>query len=469
MPLKTYDLIIIGGGAGAFAAAIKANELKAKTLIINGGLPLGGTCVNVGCVPSKTLIHAAEVVHHAKNHGIPGIELNVKGVEFSKVVEDEMKLVERLRQEKYERVLRFLKYVTFLEGWARFLNTTSIEVNGEQYASERFIIATGSTAIIPDLDGIRDVGYITHIEAMKLAKLPKELVVIGAGPVGLELAQMYARFGTKVTMLQRGPSLFSPGEPELTNRLAEILKEEGMTIRTNVQALKADNKGGRKVVTFQEKNKQEEVACDEILLATGKSPNTKELNLETLPVAIDQRGAVIVNEAFQTSQPHIYAVGDVARLPLRLETTAGHEGTLAAENALSDTKKKIDYSTVPYTIFTDPQLASVGWTEREQMKETGVCACRTISFQDVPRAIITRRTEGLLKMAIDPKTQVIKGIHILAPHAGELIAEAMVLIKNKNTIDDVIDSLPMFPTLSESFKLAALSFTKDVSKLSCCV
>lgn len=469
MPLKTYDLIIIGGGAGAFAAAIKANDLKAKMLIINGGLPMGGTCVNVGCVPSKTLIYAAEVLHHAKNHGVPGIELNITKADFSKVVEDEIKLVEHLRQEKYERVLRFLKYATFLEGKARFINSKTIEANGEQYASERFIIATGSTAIVPNIEGIRDVGYITHIEAMKLAKLPTELVVIGAGPVGLELAQMYARFGVKVTILQRGPSIFSTGEPELTDRLTEILKEEGIAIRTDVKPLKAENKNGKKVITFQEKNKQEELSCDEILLATGKSPNTKELNLKALPVAVDQRGAVIVNETFQTSQLHIYAVGDVVSLPLRLETTAGHEGTLAAENALSGTKKKINYSSAPYTIFTDPQLASVGWTEEHQMKETGVCACRTISFENVPRAIITRKTSGLLKMAIDPKTRVIKGVHILAPHAGELISEAMVLIKNQNTIDDVIDSLPMFPTLSESFKIAALSFTKDVSKLSCCV
>lgn len=469
MPLKTYDLIIIGGGAGGFAAAIRANELKAKTLIINGGLPTGGTCVNVGCVPSKTLIHAAEVLYHAKNHAVPGIELSIAKADFSKVVEDEMKLVEHLRQEKYERVLRFLEYVTFLEGKARFIDSKTIEANGDQYMSDRFIVATGSTAIVSEIEGIRATGYITHIEAMRRKNLPGELVIIGAGPVGLELAQMYARFGTKVTILQRGSSIFSPGEPALTERLSKILQEEGIDIHTNVQVLKAENKKSKKVITFQEKNTQEDVSCDEILLATGKSPNTNELNLDALPVAVDQRGAVVVNENFQTTQPHIFAVGDVVNLPLRLETTAGHEGTLAAENALSGTKKKIDYATVPYAIFTDPQLASVGWTEEQQMKEMGVCACRTISFENVPRAIITRKTQGLLKMAIDPKTHVIKGIHILAPYAGELISEAMVLIKNQNTIDDIIDSLPMFPTLSESFKIAALSFTKDVSKLSCCV
>ncbi|MBI2673690.1 MAG: hypothetical protein HYX23_00165 [Candidatus Zambryskibacteria bacterium] len=185
---------------------------------------------------------------------------------------------------------------------------------------------------------------------------------------------------------------------------------------------------------------------------------------------------MVVNQHFQTSQPHIFAVGDVTSGPLRLEPTAGREGTLAAENALrladarsGQTLKSIDYNTVPYTIFTDPQLAGVGFTEDEQMKQMGVCACRTVSFEDVPKAIIMHRTEGMIKMAIHPKTKQILGVHILAPNAGELIAEAMILVKNKNTIDDVTNSLPMFPTLSESIKIVALSFTKDISQLSCCI
>ncbi|MDA8422333.1 MAG: mercuric reductase, partial [Nitrospiraceae bacterium] len=163
------------------------------------------------------------------------------------------------------------------------------------------------------------------------------------------------------------------------------------------------------------------------------------------------------------------AVGDAAGLQLRLEITAGHEGTLAAENALSGSRKGIDYDIVPYTIFTDPQLAGVGLTEEEQMKRFGTCMCRTVPFADVPKAIITKRTEGLIKMAIHPETKQITGVHILAPHAGELVAQAMMLVKNRNTIDDVAESLPMFPTLSEAIKLAALSFTKDISKLSCCI
>ena len=467
--MKTFDLIIIGGGAGAFGAAIRANELKARTAMINSGLPLGGTCVNVGCVPTKTLLHAGEIMHLARNHGIPGIELDVRKFDFRKVVQDELALVETLRNEKYRKVLRSLEYVTFLEGTAKFVSPHEVTVNGEIIHGGKFVIATGSTASIPAIKGIRDAGFVTHFEALKLEEQPKELIIIGGGPVGLEFAQMFSRFGTEVTLLKRSPTLYPVSEQELTERLAEILSGEGIVIKRGITIKKAWAEGRKKTVLFTFDGKEERASADEILLASGKIPNSAGMDLDKTSVRIDGNQAIVVNEFLQTSNPDVFAAGDVAGLPLRLETTAGHEGTLAAENALTGTEKSIDYDTVPYTIFTDPQLAGVGLTEEEQMKRFGTCMCHTVSFADVPKAIITKRTEGLIKMAIHPKTRQITGVHILAPHAGELAAQAMMLVKNKNTIEDVVDSLPMFPTLSESIKLAALSFTKDISKLSCCI
>ena len=466
--MKKYDLIIIGGGAGAFAAAIRASELKTKTALVNKGLPLGGTCVNVGCVPSKTLIYAGEVLHLAKNHGIPGIDLELKSFDFQKVVQDELALVERLKNDKYEQTLKSLKNLDFIEGKARFVSPTEIEVNGEKLTADKFIIAVGSTANVPPIEGIKETGYLTHVEALKIEKQPKELVIVGAGAIGLEFAQMYARLGTKVVLLEYGSQIFR-GEPELTDRLAEILTKEGVALHTNAKATKARIENGKKVLTFEANGKENEVSADEILLAAGKTPNTKDLGVDRAGIEIDKRQAIVVNQFFQTPQPHIYAVGDVVNLPLRQEPSAGREGTLAAENALTGAKNSIDYNTVPWTIFTDPQLAGVGYTEETQLKEVGVCACRTVSFSDVPKAMIMKRTEGLIKMTIHPKTKRILGVHILAPNAGEIIAQAMVLIKNKNTIDDVVNSLPMFPTLSEAIKLVALSFTRDISKLSCCI
>lgn len=467
--MEQYDVAIVGGGAGAFAAAIKSNELGAKTVLINEGLPLGGTCVNVGCVPSKTLLHAAELVHTAKNHNVPGIEMTVNTADYAAVVADELALVKKLQAEKYEQVLKELDNVSLIKGKAAFVSPNQIKVGEQQIEATKFIIAVGSTAIVPDVEGLKEAGYITHVEAMSLKTVPKRLAVIGAGAVGLELSQLYARFGSQVTILQRANSIMPSAEPVLTERMQQIMQNEGININTSVQVTRVTTESDTKTVFYSDEAGEHSVEVDEILLAAGKAPNTAELNLAAADVAVDDKQAIVTQPSLQTSQPHIYAVGDVTNLPLRLETTAGKEGTYAVENALNGSSKLVDYNSVPWTVFTDPQLASVGYTEDRQMEELKACACRTVTFDKLPKALITRRTEGVIKIAIHPQTKVIMGVHILGPNAGDLIAQAMVLIKNKNTIDDLEDMLPVFPTLSEAIKLAAMSFTKDIAKMSCCV
>jgi mercuric reductase len=466
--VEAFDLVILGGGASAFGAAIKANDLGARTAMINHGLPLGGTCVNVGCVPSKTLLWAAEVLHQANHHRIPGLDLAVTRFDFAAVVRDEQALVERMRRDKYQQVLEQLTNVTFVEGRGRLVSPTAIEVNGLELGARKVLIATGSTATVPPIPGLRETGYVTHIEALALERQPETLVVIGGGPIGLEFSQMYARFGTKVTLLHRRSSVFRHTEVPLAQRLVEILRHEGLDVVTdaNVEGVRSEN--GRKVVTYRVGETRHVVPADEILLAAGKTPNTEGLGLDTAGIEVDGR-AIRVQPSLKTSHPDVYAAGDVASLPRRLEITAGREGTMAAENALTGSEKSIDYDTVPYTVFTDPQLAGVGITEAEQMERMGVCACRTVSLADVPKAIIMRRTEGLIRMVVHPRNGQIMGVHLLAPQAGELVAEATMLVRNRNTIHDVIDALPMFPTLSEGIKLAATAFTRDISKLSCCV
>ena len=467
--MRSFDLIIIGGGAGAFAAAIRANEHGANTAMINAGLPLGGTCVNVGCVPSKRLLRAGEIIHLAQHHEIPGVELDVNKFDFSALIKDELELVSRMRKEKYDKVLKGLKSVSLIEGYANFVSENEVAINKEIIRAEKIIIATGSKAIVLPIEGIKKTGYLTHIEALKMQRLPERLIIIGAGPVSIEFAQMFSRFGSKVTIVKRSPGILRFAETELTRRLEQILVSEGIEIIT-VEAFKyARQSNGKKVLDVFAGGKEVEIVGDEILLSTGKTPSTQNLMLEAAGVEVDAKGAVIVNEVLQTSKTHIYAVGDIINMPARFEPTAGREGTLASENALIGSKHSIDYDAVPFTVFADPQLAGVGLTEKEQMERLGSCNCRTVSFENVPKAIIINRTEGLIKMIVHPSTEEIIGVHILAPEAGELIAEAMMLVKNKNTVDDVINSLPMFPTLSESIKLAALSFNKDISGLSCCV
>jgi len=470
---NTYDLIIIGGGAAGFAAAIRANELGAKALMVNAGLPIGGTCVNVGCVPSKRLLWAGEVLHNLSKYRVVGIEGEIKNFDFSKIMDDEINLVERMRDEKYRKVLLNLKGVKFEEGKAHFISEDEIDVAGKRYKGKKFIIATGSTTSIPPIDGLKETGFITHIEALRMKELPRELLIIGAGPMGLEFGQMFARFGARVNILEMLPTIFKPGEATLVKQLEAILKREGIKIKTGVRILAAHNENGKKVLTYKilegRSEKEEKVYGDEIFLATGKTPNTDGLELEKAKVNVDRRKAVIVNEFLQTSNENIYSAGDVIHLPLRLETTAGKEGSIAAENALEGNRKKINYDEVPYAIFTDPSLAGVGLTEEEMMNRYVICSCRTLQFKDLPKAIIKNRTEGAVKLVIHPNTAQILGAHILAPDAGDLIAQGMLIIKNKMTIYDVIDTLPVFPTFSEAIKLCALSFIKKISELSCCV
>jgi mercuric reductase len=408
-------------------------------------------------------------MHRSQNHKIPGIELDIKKFDFSALIKDELDLVSHMRKEKYHKVLKGLESVTLIEGYASFVSENEIAINDEILRAKRIIIATGSKTNIPPIEGIQETGYLTHIEALKIQQLPERLIIIGAGPVSIEFAQMFSRFGSKVTIVKRSPGILRFAVTELTRRLEQILAYEGIEIITAEAFRYARQNSGEKILDVIVDGKEEEIIGDEILISTGKTPNTQKLMLKAAGVETDTKGAVTVNEILQTSKSHIYAVGDVINLPARFEPTAGREGTLAAENALIGSKHSIDYDAVPFTVFTDPQLAGVGLTEDEQMKKLGTCNCRTVSFENVPKAIIMNRTEGLINMVVHPSTEEIMGIHILAPDAGELIAEAMTLVKNKSTIDDVINSLPMFPTLSESIKLVALSFKTDISSLSCCV
>ncbi|MBI2327109.1 mercury(II) reductase [Candidatus Curtissbacteria bacterium] len=465
--MNEYDLIIIGGGAGAFAAAIKANELGAKTALVNAGLPVGGTCVNVGCVPSKTLLKIGEIAYYS-GHGFKSINGKLT-VDFEKAIEEELELVDKMRHDKYVEVLSNLKNVTHFEGKATFVSKTEIEVNGQKLYGEKFVIATGSTALPAPLEGLERVSYITHIDALKLKKLPKSMVVIGAGPLGLEFGQMYHHFGTKVTILQKGPAVMPRTEPELSQALQKYLEDEGIAIFINADSKALRKENGEVVVSFEVDGKPQEVRGEVLMFASGKTPNTKDLDLEKAGVKVNEKRAIKVNDELQTSATHVFAAGDVTDKPLRLETTAGKEGNIATENALKGTHRKMDYSAVPYAVFTTPNLAGVGKTDEEAINAGFSCTCNTFPFEYVPKASIIHDTRGLVKIVADNKTHQVYGIHILGPEAADLVHEAVMIVKNKMTLEDVIDTVHVFPTLSESTKLAAQNFFKDVAKLSCCI
>jgi mercuric reductase len=465
---KNFDLIVIGAGAAGFAAAMKANELKAKTLLINNNaVGLGGTCVNVGCLPTKHLLYIAEQLHKANNNPFKGMKISAS-VDFSAILAEKDNLIAELRNKKYKEVLESLPNVSFVEGQAKFISKNQVKVNDKTFQSEKFIVATGSSTSIPPIAGIDKVDYLTNIEALALKEQPKSMIVLGGGALGVEFAQLYSRLGTKVCLLQRAKRIMPREEPELSKLLHKYLEEEGIEIYTNAEIKSIEQQGKQKTVKAVVVGKEKTCKAGALLVATGRKPNTKTLGLEKTGVKFNGRKGIQVNEEMQTTQSNFWAAGDVKGVPM-LETVAAKEGAIAANNALSDKKKKMDYSIVPHAVFTSPQLAGVGLTDGQAIQKGVKCRCNTIPFELVPKSQAIKDTRGAIKIVIDNETKIIIGIHILAPEAADLIHEATMIVKNKMTIYDVIDTLHVFPTLSEAIKIAAQSFVRDVSKMSCCV
>jgi mercuric reductase len=467
--MKHYPLVIIGGGAAAFAAATKANDLGTQALIVNSGLPIGGTCVNVGCVPSKHLLEVGAHYYYGQRPRFRSIQTNGQfRFDFRSAISFKNELVGSLRKSNYVDVVGSLRTVEYREGKATFVAENEIAVNGERIRGEKFIIATGSRAKVLPIKGIENVRYLTNVEALDLDHLPRSLIVVGGGPLGLEFAQMYAHFGTKVTVLEKMKRILPLEEPEISDELQRALEEEGIVIRTHVDIQSVREEGGTKILVARVKNEEREFRAEEILLATGVEPNTKDLGLQNARVDVDPRGYIVVDDTMKTTQNHIWAAGDcVGRLAL--ETVAAKEGAVAAENAISSARKTVNYDEIPHAVFTSPQVASVGLTERELMKRINVCSCRTVPLAAVPKAKAVGETRGVIKLVVDPHSNIIVGCHIVAPIAAEMIHEAVLAVKCKLTVDDIIDTVHTFPTFSEGIKLAAQAFTRDISVMTCCI
>jgi mercuric reductase len=470
--MESYELILLGQGSAAFAAAIKANELGARTAMIGSnatkGTVIGGTCVNVGCMPSKRMITVGTMFHNGVNSSFEGIGYGVGKLNFRKIIQEKDRMVRKFRREKYADVLKNLDHVTYYPVQGKFVSRSEVKAGNETLHSEKFLIATGARANILPITGIDKIDYLTNEEALSLRELPRSLCVIGGRALGLEFAQMYAQFGTKVTVLQRGERILPEDEPEISSALTEYLQELGVKIYTGVAIKQVSKKGKGKSINFATKGTSRELVCDQILFATGRKPSIEYLNLDKAGIRIDSKGFIMVNDEMQTSVPSIWAAGDVIGEPM-LETIAAKEGAVAVHNAFNDNKKRINFNEVPSAVFTYPEVARVGLTEAETSENGIKCACGVLPLELVPKAHVIGDTRGLVKLVINNQTKQIVGVHILAPHAADLIHEGVLAVKNKLTIDDLIDTVHVFPTLSESIKLAAQSFYMDVGKMSCCV
>jgi len=464
---ETRRLVIVGGGSAAFAAAIRATELGAEAVIINDGLPIGGTCVNVGCVPSKTLIRAAEALHRADTMPFAGIETSGRLSDFRAVIEQKRALVAELRQGKYLDVAAQAPGVQIVTGRAHFSGPREVTVNGERLTGDVFLIATGARPAVPPIPGLAEAGFLTNETAFELEHLPESLIVLGGRYIALETAQMFARLGSRVTVLQRSARILPSESADLTDALTSHLRAEGIAIETGVTVKRVGREEDQVVVHAVVGGEQRVLRTSHILVATGRAPNSGGLGLGDIGVKTDERGFLAVDDTLQTSVSGIYGAGDVIGEPMFVYTAAS-EGKLAAENALTSAGRKRDLNAVPWVIFTDPQVAGVGMDERQAKAAAIEAEAAVLPMEAVPRAIAARDTRGFVKLIRDPASDRLLGARILAPEGGELLMELTLAIRHGITVSELAETLHPYLTLSEAVKLAALSFGKDVAKLSCC-
>ncbi|HEY9099421.1 MAG TPA: mercury(II) reductase [Thiobacillus sp.] len=459
------SVAIIGTGSGAFAAAIRAVEEGAVVTVIEAGV-VGGTCVNVGCVPSKILIRAAHVAHLQAQHPFLGLAKHAPVVDRKALVAQQQARVEELRHAKYERILETNPGINLLRGFARFEDARTLVVrqadgSEQRLKPDRILIASGRSPQIPDVPGLAGTSFWTSTEALIAEETPAHLIVYGGSVVALELAQAYLRLGSRVTLVARG-TLLSKVDPAIGEGLKVALEEEGMRILTNT-TVKSVRFVGK---AFELETSTGALGGDRLLIATGRKPNTAGLDLARAGVTTDASGAIVVDDHLCTSVPHIYAAGDCTNAP-QFVYVAAAAGTRAAIN-MTGGDAVLDLSVVPAVVFTDPQVATVGLTEAQANKLGMETDSRTLTLDNVPRALANFDTSGFIKLVADKHSGRLLGAQVLAAEGGEIIQTAALAIRNRMSVADLAGQLFPYLTTVEGLKLCAQTFTRDVKQLSCC-
>ncbi len=467
-----YDLVVIGGGSAAFAAAIKTSELGGRAAIVNDGLSIGGTCVNVGCVPSKATIRAAEAVHRAQRHAFDGVETTGRVADLGAVLAQVRALVSDLRQAKYVDVVADLDAIDLVAGRARLtdgeggLHTVEVD-GGPTLRARSVLVATGARTFVPDIPGLACADYLTNETLWDLTTAPDHLVVLGGGYVAVETAQAFARLGVPVTLLQRSTQILPREAAALTDALKGFLEADGVTVLTGVTTHAVRHEDAETVLEITVDGELRFVRGSHLLLATGRQGNTDSLGLELLGIEPDDRGFLPVDPTLRTVADGVFGAGDVLGDKMFVYTAA-YEGALAARNAYEHQYLGADYTALPWVVFTDPQLAGVG-LDLAQAKATGFDAeAITLPMVHVPRALAARDTRGSLTLVRDRDTDALVGARVLAPEGSELLMEAALAIRHGITTQQIADAFHPYLTLSEAVKLAAITFRKDVGQLSCC-
>ena len=457
-PAGHYDLAIVGSGGAAFGAAIRAANLGARVALIELGA-VGGTCVNVGCVPSKTLLAGADAFHGATSHPHAGLPTHAGPIDMQAFIAQKDELVSQLRQAKYFDVADAYGF-EIIHGKARFIDPETLDVDGHALRATSYLVATGAEPSVPDVAGLAEAGYLTSTTTMELSEVPARVVTIGGGFVGMEQSQLLSRLGAHVSIVGR---LAPRAEPELAAWMERVFADEGIDVVPE-RVVAVEGEGAEKVVITSAGTR---LHADAILVAVGRRPRVAALDLDAAGVKLDARGFIAVDEELRTSNPRIFAAGDVIGGPQYVYVAAA-QGNLAAENALSDARRRMDYTALPSVIFTDPALASAGMTEAEARSAGHDVVSSVLELENVPRALVNRDTRGAIKLVADANSGKVLGVHAMAQGAGELILAGVYAIKFGLTVDDLATTWAPYLTMSEALKLVAQSFKGDVKKLSCC-
>ena len=460
-----YDLAVIGAGSAGFSAAITAAERGAQVALIGHGT-IGGTCVNVGCVPSKTLIRATETLHQAASASrFAGMDGHARIRNWQAVIAQKNALVAELRQAKYADLLPAYNGVEYIEGSARLVEG-GVAVNGQTIQTEKIIVTTGARPAVPDIPGIEDVPYLTSTTALELEELPKSLLVIGGGYIGAEIAQMLDRAGVKVTIVCRS-RLLPAAEPEISEALTGYFRDEGIRLESGVAYKDISRTEIGVALRIISDGREDRLEAERVLVATGRQPNTEGLGLEESGIRLDGGGGIGVDDRMRTSKPGIYAAGDVTGRD-QFVYMAAYGAKLAAENAMNSDARRYDATAMPSVVFTDPQVASVGLTEQEAQEQGLQVRSSLLPLEYLPRALAARDTRGLIKLVAETESGRLVGAHILAPEGADSIQTAALAIKHRLTVSDLAETIFPYLTTVEGLKLAAQTFDKDIAKLSCC-
>jgi mercuric reductase len=463
---RPLRVAVIGSGGAAMAAALKAVEHGEQVTLIERGT-IGGTCVNVGCVPSKIMIRAAHLAHVRRTSPFDGgIAATEPVINRSKLLAQQQARVDELRHAKYEDILGSNPAITVLHGEARFEDDHCLAVrfhDGSErvVAFDRCLVATGASPAVPPIPGLSESPYWTSTEALASDTIPERLAVIGSSVVALEFAQAFARLGSRVTILARN-TLFFREDPAIGEAITAVFRAEGITVLEYAQASHVSHAGGEFVLTTG----QGELRADKLLIATGRTPNTGGLALEAAGIAVSAQGAIVIDQGMRTRTPHIYAAGDCTDQP-QFVYVAAAAGTRAAIN-MSGGDAILDLTTMPAVVFTDPQVAKVGLSEADAHLQGIATDSRVLPLDHVPRALANFDTCGFIKLVAEAGSNRLLGVQVVAPEAGELIQSAALAIRARMTVHDLADQLFPYLTMVEGLKLAAQTFTTDVSKLSCC-